>query len=230
MSVITTIEVAAEDFALEEALSSNPGIRVRLERVIPFGSSFIPYFWASDDDTEAIEGTLVDARDIESFRVVDRVDDEALFRVEWREETDGALDALVETGGTILEATGEDGVWTIQVRFDDHSTLTAFYRECSERGVPLEVRSVHNPGIPEVVDFDVDLTDKQHEALSRALEAGYFDVPRRVNLTELAAELGVSDTAASQRIRRGIATLLVEKLPGTGTESTADGGRTTDDG
>jgi predicted DNA binding protein len=218
MSVITTIEVAAEDFALEEALSANPGIRVRLERVIPFGSSFIPYFWASDDDVEEIEGVLADARDIRSFRVVDRLDHEALFRVEWWEVTDGALDALVGAGGTILEATGEDGVWTVQVRFDDHSGLTAFYRECAERGVPLEIRSVHNPGIPEIADFDIDLTDKQYEALSRALEAGYFEVPRSTNLTELAADLGVSDTATSQRIRRGIATLLLSTLPGTGTD------------
>lgn len=45
-----------------------------------------------------------------------------------------------------------------------------------------------------------------------ALERGYFDVPRQVNLTGLAEEMDVSDTAVSQRIRRGITGLLMATL------------------
>jgi len=46
-----------------------------------------------------------------------------------------------------------------------------------------------------------------------ALEGRYFAVPRRVNLPELAARTGNSDTAASQRTRRGLTTVLSATLP-----------------
>jgi len=56
------------------------------------------------------------------------------------------------------------------------------------------------------------LTDIQRETLTAALEAGYFAVPRTATLQDLADEFGVSDTAISQRIRRGVARLLTTEL------------------
>jgi len=215
MSVIATVVVPAEDFALGAALSHNPGIRIELERVIPVGSTFIPYFWASDDSVEAIERTLSAEAAIESFNVVDTVDGDALVRVEWVEDVDGLLDALSDTGGTILEAVGEHDAWTFNLRFVDHDDLTAFYRECAPRGISLDLQSVHNPGLPTDVGLDLGITPTQRETLEIALHEGYFDVPQRINLTDLAARLGISDTATSQRIRRGVTALLTATLDDT---------------
>jgi predicted DNA binding protein len=41
-----------------------------------------------------------------------------------------------------------------------------------------------------------------------AFERGHFPVPRETSLADLGEEIGVSDTAVSERLRRGIATLL----------------------
>jgi len=218
MSVIATVVVAAEDFVLDAALTSNPGIRVTLERVVPTGSAFVPYFWASDDSVAAIERALRSSADVASFRVVDEVDGRVLVRVDWSDEEGGILDVLSETGGTVLDAVGENEAWTFQLRFPDHRDLTAFYRQCADLGLGVEVRSVHNPGFPASVGLDFGMSPVQRETLRLAFERGYFDVPRRVNLTELAAELGVSDTAASQRLRRGIRALLDTTLPEEGPE------------
>ena len=215
MSVIATVDIAAEDFRLGKALATNPGISVRLERVVPLGETFVPYFWASDDSVEDIETALEADTDIESFEVVDRVNGEALVRVEWEEDLDSLLDAMVETGAAILEAVGEAGTWSFRLRFPDHDDLTAFYRRCAEHGIAFDLRSVHNPGSPDGTGLELDITDTQRETLLVALEEGYFEVPRRINLTDLATELGVSDTAVSQRLRRGLAPLLAAALRGT---------------
>lgn len=45
-----------------------------------------------------------------------------------------------------------------------------------------------------------DITDKQLEALELALDAGYYETPRQTNLGEIADELGISESAASQRL------------------------------
>lgn len=208
MSVIATIAVPAGDFTLGALLTRNPDIRIRLERVVPVGGSFIPYFWASDDGVDAIEASLESAADIESFRIVDRVDDDALVRIEWAEEVDGLLEALGDTGGTVLDGVGESNRWRFQVRFDAHDALTAFFRRCVDRGITIDLERVHNPGPPRVHNVPVDLTDSQRVTLELALERGYFEVPRRVDLGDLAEELGISDSAVSQRIRRGVSKVL----------------------
>lgn len=208
MSVIATFSVDAQDFKLGAALTEYPDLRVRLERVIPVGDSYLPYIWASNDTVDEIKTKLETDGDIDSFEMVDKMDDKVLVRITWTEETDGFLRALADARGTILEGIGETESWRFQVRFDDHQELTQFYRSCAEREILLDVETVHNPGVPQSLDSVSHLTDAQREALTLALQRGYFDVPRRTNVVELAEELNISDTAVSQRLRRGIAAIL----------------------
>jgi len=213
MSVIATIGLPADEFWLGSVLAVDPDLRIHLERVIPLGGSIVPYFWAADDALDGIQVALNDSPDIESFDIVDSLDGEVLVRVEWEDAEDALLDLLERHDGTILDAVGEAERWTMQLRFDRHEDLTAFYRGCVERGLTIDVKGVHNPGRPDPLGLGLDLTEVQLDTLSAALELGYFDVPRRINLVDLAAELGVSDTAVSQRLRRGIGTLLAASLP-----------------
>lgn len=210
MSVIATFTVPADDFALGATVGGETGTTVRLDRVIPIGDAFIPYFWASDDTVESIQAELRNETDIAGFRVVDRTDGEALVRVEWAELVDGLLEAMVATEASILEGIGEADTWWLQLRFDDHEQLSAFFQECANRDIQLDLETVHNPGLPRTVGLDPALTDPQRETLRRAFDAGYFDVPRGVNLLELAEQMGISDSAVSQRLRRGISTMLQE--------------------
>ena len=210
MSAITTIEADADDFILGGALSTNPGIRVRLERAIPIGKNAIPYFWVSDDSGDAIDSVLAAEAEIETYTVVDSVGGEKLVKISWVDREEGLLDMMIAAGATILEAIGRDDRWSIRLRFDDHQDLTAFYRRCVDRGISLDIGEVYNPTTP--YDPGLGITDVQCETLLCALEMGYFAVPRRTNLTELADELGISDTAVSQRLRRGIAPILKATL------------------
>lgn len=212
MSVVATVTVDAADFPFGQALTAGTGIRVRLERVVPVGGTSIPYVWATDDTVADIERTLRTETDVDSVEVVDTADGEALVRVEWDEPIDGFLEALGAAGATILEGVGEGETWRFEVRVDDHERLTDFYRACSERGVGLELVSVHHPGVPREFAAGSALTETQRETLRLALETGYFDVPRRTNLVELADRLDVSDSAVSQRLRRGMDAVLAGVL------------------
>lgn len=220
MSVIATVEVPAREFALGAALGSNPGTGVRVERVVPLGDAVLPYVWVSDDAVEDLAASLRSEAAVESVRVVDEVNDEALVRVDWTADLDGLLGVIAHSDALILEAVGGDDAWRFQLRFPDHADLTEFYRQCTQREVHLDLRSVHNPGPPTDVSLGLVLSDVQRETLAHALEAGYFDVPRDTNLVELAAEADVSDTAMSQRLRRGIKTLLEATLVEDGNDTT----------
>jgi predicted DNA binding protein len=58
------------------------------------------------------------------------------------------------------------------------------------------------------------LTERQRECLHAALRQGYFEVPRACTLADVAAELGVDKSTASETIRRGQARVLEEYLLG----------------
>ncbi len=75
--------------------------------------------------------------------------------------------------------------------------------------------TVHNisqtPERPSLVHVDT-ITETQWEAAKLAVEEGYYDVPRRASLGDLAAELEISKSAVSQRLsnlERTIITSLV---------------------
>jgi predicted DNA binding protein len=56
------------------------------------------------------------------------------------------------------------------------------------------------------------LTARQRECLTVAQRRGYFEVPRDCTLAELADELGVDKSTASETIRRGTARVLEQFL------------------
>jgi predicted DNA binding protein len=62
------------------------------------------------------------------------------------------------------------------------------------------------------------LTDRQRELLEIAVRQGYFEVPRDCTLAELAEEVGIDKSTASEVLRRGEARLLKWFLTGSNRE------------
>lgn len=222
MSVIARISIPAEQFVLGTALEVERGVRVRLETMVPTGSSTIPYFWVPSENVRAVETALRESSSVEDVRLVDEAGPEALFRVEWAPGVDGLIDVIRGSGAIVLEAEGLGDDWSFRLRFPDHETLSEFYRACVDAGITPRIDEVNNL-LGSSRDAENGITESQREALIAALEAGYFDVPRRITLQELADQFGISDTALSQRLRRGLRTLLTPAL-----SRQSDTGRDTD--
>lgn len=56
------------------------------------------------------------------------------------------------------------------------------------------------------------LTDPQREALPTAYELGYFEIPRKASLEDFAAELDISASSASERLRRAQTQVIEENV------------------
>lgn len=211
MSVLVTVGVAVEDVPFGEAFRTDPDRSVRLERVVPLGAATIPYIWTKGS-VESLEAALRRETAVASFRIVDTIDDRTLVRVEWARDDDGFFALMRESDATIVQGEGNADGWTFKLRFDDREEFAACYRRGIDRGIGLDIQRINNPGVAMDEEPGFGITDEQREALELALERGYFDVPRQTTLTELANDLEVSDTATSQRIRRGLSTLLDRTL------------------
>lgn len=211
MTVIADFTVPADDFALGRIMEVRRGINVKLETMVPTGESVMPYFWVPVQDADAVEATLRDDPLTLDVDTIDEVNGEVLFRVSWSSEIDGLVDAILNTGAVVLEAEGTGDDWLMELRFGDYDSLSTFYEGCTRKDIGIDLDKVHSS----IGDGETDgygLTDEQRDTLLTALEEGYFEVPRETTLVELGEVMDISDSAVSQRLRRGLSKLLAETL------------------
>ena len=76
-----------------------------------------------------------------------------------------------------------------------------------EEEIDVTIERIYNPTKPDAGPW-YGLTPPQRETLTYAVEHGYYSLPRGVSTKELGAEFGISDQAVTERLRRGITTLV----------------------
>ncbi|NEU55812.1 helix-turn-helix domain-containing protein [Halorussus sp. MSC15.2] len=200
------------------ALQAVPDMILRLEDIrSDHDSEWRVIFWASGDDFEAYEAALADDPDVAGYELLTELPDRRLYGVTLAGNTNPrALHPIVvEQDITILDLTMTAERLRLLARFPSREALAALRDACRERDMEFHLEqlydeeSVANDG---GVESRYGVTEPQREALLRALEAGYFDVPRETKMAAIADEMGVSTTALSRRLRRGQRNLLRNTL------------------
>lgn len=109
----------------------------------------------------------------------------------------GVLRSLAETDAAIDRIRVTQTGWIQTGWFADMATLGEF-REFWERAATFSLRRLTR----ESETPAEGLTDPQRRALLRAYEMGFFDIPRRASLEDIADELDISASSLSERLRR----------------------------
>lgn len=212
MATLLELEVPMEKLELGQATGSFPDSHIELEQIVPLDDGIIPYFWATvpdDEGFEAFEASVRADDAVDRLELVAAVADRRLYRVHWRRRG-GFVRALSESEATVLEGHGSDP-WTFRLLFPTRSNVTTFREACSKEGIPFDVVRVSELQ-DGVTDPSFGLTKEQHEALRLAVEHGYYSIPRNVAISDLAAEVGISQQAMSERLRRGTAKVLTSVI------------------
>jgi hypothetical protein len=107
---------------------------------------------------------------------------------------------------------------TISVAVPTREELSAVIAALRERGATVRLKRLSSsepaPG-RRLLEIDAGaITDKQREAVRAAVAAGYYETPRDADLSDLAAELGVSRSAVSQRLTAVESKLVAELVRG----------------
>jgi predicted DNA binding protein len=207
MAVVVELLIAADAFDLGRVTKVAADVHLELERVVPTGEDIMPFFWATGEDFEAFERAVRAEALVEGLVAVARVGERVLYHVTWGDTVSNLTSILASSDATILEAHGNDP-WSFRVRFPDHRGLRDFHNLCREEGIDFRVERIYT--LEEEMDskYTFDVTPEQREALVSAVERGYFEVPRGVTLGDIADDLGISQQAASERVRRGTNTVL----------------------
>lgn len=217
MSLIADFTVPADDFALSETLKAAPEMVVEIERVVATMEDMVmPYFWVKGGDQADFETAFARDPSVQNPTRVDEIDESILYRAEWTQNVESIIFAYTDIGATILRALGRDRQWELKLRFDDHEKLTRFQEYCEENGITFELTQLHQQEQP-MASAQYGLTPKQRETLVTALEQGYYDVPQRGTMEDVADELDVSQQALSKRLHHGHKKLIATTLGAPGT-------------
>ena len=211
MSVIAEFRIPPHDFKIGRILSIPGSGSIELERIVPIGNDTIPLFWYHDSPPELFLESLQQHPIVNDAVAVDEFEDRTLFRLDWDVSHDPLFRSIMATDGKVLHGRATQEYWELEIRFSGHADLTDFRDRCEAAAISLEVRSISSQSSVEDRAW-YGLTDRQREALSLAVERGYYDIPRECSTKDLARELDISDQAVTERLRRAIATLVDHTL------------------
>lgn len=206
MSVIAEFTLPAEAFALEQTFDTVPDAKIEIERLATHSREWVmPFLWVTNNDIDAVKTALRNDPCIDELQVLDTDATVGYFNVHWTEDIQQLVDLIVDQHGIMQEAEAEHGTWYLKLQFVDQDALEAFQAYFNEQGYSFELQRMYAGTAPKEREYD--LTPAQHEVLVTALEMGYFDIPRDVQIEELAEELDISTNAVSERLRRATGNL-----------------------
>lgn len=188
--------------------------------------------------TSAIEDAVLDAEgcvdcittgdcgSVPETEILDRGDGTLVFYTRW-ERSDVCESvphlALEHLGdGVLFETWREERQYTWRLVLPEGTSVHGFFdalddEVCEHTGIELLRLTELEEGEESTGGADDgQLPSAQREAVEAAVDAGYYETPRAVELSELAEDLGVPRSTLSYRLRRAEAQLATSFVEGDG--------------
>jgi predicted DNA binding protein len=211
MSVIVELTIPSAAFELGQILRVEGPTQVTLETMVPLGGRPTPFVRIRNDARENFERSVSDHPSVNDIKLVDTHEDETLYSLDWEPSDASLLRKILDLDAVLLGATGGADVWRLEFRFPTHAALSAFQDYYTEENVDVSIERIYNPTKPDAGPW-YGLTQPQRETLANAVAAGYYSLPRQISTKELADSFDISDQAVTERLRRGISTLVRNTL------------------
>ncbi|MDZ7700836.1 MAG: helix-turn-helix domain-containing protein [Halobacteriales archaeon] len=210
MAVIVDLALPSQQFELGRILEMEGDTSVVLETMVPMGERTVPFFRVHGEENgfeESVRGQAA----VSGIEIVSTHDGEVLYALDWDISDDTFFEGLIKTEANLLKARGVAETWSFELRFPTHEALSVFQGHCTDHDIPIDVKRLYNPTKPGAGPW-YGLTAPQRFTLARAVETGFYSIPRQTSTQELATEFGITDQAVTERLRRAIRNLVTSTL------------------
>jgi len=210
MAVIVDVALPSQQFELGRILVMEGDTSVVLETMVPLGERTVPFFRVHGEEN-GFEDSVSGHAAVSDIDVISTHDGEVLYALDWDISDDTFFAGLIETKANLLEARGVAETWSFELRFPSHDALSTFQQHCTSHEIPIDVKRLYNPTKPGAGPW-YGLSAPQRFTLARAVETGYYSIPRQTSTQALATEFGITDQAVTERLRRAIRNLVTSTL------------------
>jgi predicted DNA binding protein len=210
VSIIGEYRLSPDRLVLAPTFEAVPEFELELERSFATDPDRPILFAWGRGALAAFESAAADDATVADLVTLDTVGEKRLYRLTVGDAEVVLYPRWVELGAERLEAWYADGWWHSRTRFPDRETLTDYRDYLDERGVGFQLKRLYDAQRAD--GDDLALTAEQRETLVLAHQMGYFDIPRGTTTSGLAEELGISNQAISERLRRGYSRLVEQLL------------------
>lgn len=211
MAVIVDLTLPADSFELGQILRIEGGSEITVETMVPLGGKPTPFIKIENGTRDAFERTVREHQAVDGIQLVNSHDGELLYSLDWESSDTSLLRTVLDLDGVLLNATGTADTWSLEFRFPTHEALSEFQEYYLEADIPVSIKHIYNPTKPDAGPW-FGVTPIQRETLTHAVESGYYSLPRGITTQELAEQFDISDQAVTERLRRGISTLVANTL------------------
>jgi hypothetical protein len=219
MRVVAEFEINCDALPLVEVAAAVPEATILLE--LQFNHGERPFFLVTvtDGSHQPVASALTDAYDVGEWTLIGQAGDTRRYQVvpalSFEEqlgdhiddlaglESLARADAIIERIEVLPDGWRQTGWFATRDAFNEFS---AFWQQNAGFRLSRLTRDGESESPGE------GLTDHQQEALRTAYEMGYFEIPRRASLQEVAAELDISASSVSERLRRAQTQLIEETV------------------
>ncbi|EMA27780.1 helix-turn-helix domain-containing protein [Haloarcula japonica] len=212
MSITTKIHIEHERLALVPTLQNLEDIAIRVitQGNTDPGSTVFP-FLIKYRDRDRLEEMLDVDPTVQSYELVDWTDQTGIYYIEHTPETKLISSVVTDVNGFLVHTETKGNGWLVRLLLPDREALNTIWEYANENDISLDIIEIYG-NTDTGGESSYGLTDEQRTALTTAYENGYFGEPRDISLNEVAAEIGLSSTAMSGRLRRGMRNLIAATI------------------
>ncbi|SFR65339.1 helix-turn-helix domain-containing protein [Halogeometricum limi] len=212
MSITAKVHIEHDRLALVPTLTALDDIKIRVmtQTNTDPGATVFPFLVEYDDGAELDEMLDADPT-VESYDLIDRTDGTSIYYIEHTPETKLISTVVTDVNGFLVHTETTGRGWLVRLLLPDKQALNTIWEYASENDITLDIIEIYSND-EAGGDTSYGLTDEQECALKTAYERGYFGEPRDISLSGVAEEMGLSSTAMSGRLRRGMRNLIAATI------------------
>lgn len=208
MSLVVEYRVSGDPVELPEAAAAVPDATIDVERWRQLGDEVAWYLWVEAESFERVTDAFQGLSNVVDVTVLNDTGSVRLYSVRLTPNVDAPpLDLLEE--GAVTEGSVEPDGLHLTSRVSGRKVITGTWRYLRSHGIEVSVKRLTRASDDETAGR---MTGPQFDALMTAYEMGYFDADERVTHDDIAAELGISRSSLSSRLRRAERRIVREQL------------------
>lgn len=205
---IAEIQLTHPELALTHTVQALPEMTVELDyQIIADPETYYLFFEVAGGDFAAFDAAVEDDPTVDDSTVIIESEAFRVYRMQLLAIEHLVLPKAAELGMRVLHAQAGGGGWQAKLEVPASEALRQFQSYCADKDVRFTVVRLYRTD-DEHRDGEFGLTAAQRETLVAAYRAGYFNEPRDASLQEVADQVGISQSAASGRLRRAITALV----------------------